>query len=81
MYDNDRTRKGQACYYGTRVQYRTYFGHNRTGVLTGKHTWWRSEMHWEVSSDTVETCNRPNVWVPVSELINLDRLANIESGY
>lgn len=70
----DRVLKGQAFYYGTRVQYRSQFGHIRTGVLTGKHQWARGVMHWEVSQDTVDTCARSGVYIPVHEITNLDRI-------
>jgi hypothetical protein len=85
MYDTQSTtaatriRKGEACYYGTHVQYRTYFDAPRDGVLTGKHTSWKGVMHWEVASDTVDIPARANIWIPVHELTNLDRIANMNA--
>ena len=81
MYENDRTRKGQACYYGTHVRYADMFGNNRGGVLTGKHDSWKGVMHWEVASETVDIPARPSIWIPVHELTNLDRLENIAAAY
>lgn len=74
-----RSRKGEACYYGTHVQYRTHYGHIRTGVLTGKHVMSRGIMHWEVASDTVDIPSRSGVYIPVHELTNLDRIANMNA--
>lgn len=61
----------RGLFSGTRVRYLTYFGHDRTGVLTGKHRPWHGEEYYEVSRDTVDTDRRDGVWVPVSALENI----------